>query len=74
MLFCITSYQTLIVLHSKCVCVFRLKVKKGLVSMVAQKTLTTDLWAVTLERSQGSKHDVVSILCRKHITHKHTHK
>ncbi|XP_068448143.1 transmembrane protein 132C [Clinocottus analis] len=53
--------------------VIRLKVKKGLVSMVAQKTLTSDLWAVTLERSQGSKHDVVSILCRKHSTHKHTH-
>ncbi|TNN77897.1 Transmembrane protein 132C [Liparis tanakae] len=42
--------------------IIRLKVKKGLVSMVAQKTLTTDFWAVTLERSQGSKHDVVSIL------------
>ncbi|KAL6109995.1 uncharacterized protein ACO6RY_19168 [Pungitius sinensis] len=53
--------------------VIRLKVKKGLVSMVAQKTLTSDLWAVTLERSQGSKHDVVSILCHKHSTHKHTH-
>ncbi|XP_034400826.1 transmembrane protein 132D [Cyclopterus lumpus] len=53
--------------------VIRLKVKKGLVSMVAQKTLTSDLWAVTLERSQGSKHDVVSILCRKHSTQKHTH-
>ncbi|KAM8878870.1 transmembrane protein 132C isoform 2-T3 [Spinachia spinachia] len=53
--------------------VIRLKVKKGLVSMVARKTLTSDLWAVTLERSQGSKHDVVSILCHKHSTHKHTH-
>lgn len=57
-----------------CVCVFRLKVKKGLVSMVAQRTLTSDLWAVTLERSQGSKHDVVSILCHKHNTLKHSHR
>ncbi|XP_054460424.1 transmembrane protein 132C [Anoplopoma fimbria] len=53
--------------------VIRLKVKKGLVSMVAKKTLTSDLWAVTLERRQGSKHDVVSILCHKHSTLKHTH-
>ncbi|XP_040000791.1 transmembrane protein 132C [Xiphias gladius] len=53
--------------------VIRLKVKKGLVSMVAQRTLTSDLWAVTLEGSQGSKHDVVSILCHKHRTLKHTH-
>ncbi|GAA6233773.1 transmembrane protein 132C-like [Lates japonicus] len=53
--------------------VIRLKVKKGLVSMVAQRTLTSDLWAVTLERSQGSKHDVVSILCHKHNTLKHSH-
>ncbi|XP_056228848.1 transmembrane protein 132C [Seriola aureovittata] len=53
--------------------VIRLKVKKGLVAMVAQRMLTSDLWAVTLERSQGSKHDVVSILCHKHNTHAHTH-
>ncbi|KAM7418297.1 hypothetical protein PAMA_015758 [Pampus argenteus] len=53
--------------------VIRLKVKKGLVSMVAQRTLTSKLWAVTLERSQGSKHDVVSILCHKHISIKHIH-
>ncbi|CAK6979737.1 LOW QUALITY PROTEIN: transmembrane protein 132D, partial [Scomber scombrus] len=53
--------------------VIRLKVKKGLVSMVAQRTLTSELWAVTLERSQGSKHDVVSILCHKHSTIKHIH-
>ncbi|XP_044041545.1 transmembrane protein 132C isoform X2 [Siniperca chuatsi] len=52
--------------------VLRLKVKKGLVSMVAQRTLTSDLWAVTLERSQGSKHDVVSIFCHKHSSRKHT--
>ncbi|KAA8594442.1 hypothetical protein FQN60_011577, partial [Etheostoma spectabile] len=52
--------------------VIRLKVKKGLVSMVAQRTMTSDLWAVSLERSQGSNHDVVSILCHKHSTHTHS--
>ncbi|KAG8014997.1 hypothetical protein GBF38_022229, partial [Nibea albiflora] len=53
--------------------VIRLKVKKGLVSIVAQRTLTSDLWAVTLEKSQGSKHDVLSIFCHKHNTVKDTH-
>uniref|UniRef100_A0A671UXR1 Uncharacterized protein n=1 Tax=Sparus aurata TaxID=8175 RepID=A0A671UXR1_SPAAU len=53
--------------------VVRLKVKKGLVSVVAQRTLTSDLWAVTLEKSQGSKHDVLSIFCHKHSTLKQTH-
>uniref|UniRef100_UPI003AAF2F82 transmembrane protein 132C n=1 Tax=Centroberyx gerrardi TaxID=166262 RepID=UPI003AAF2F82 len=53
--------------------VIRLKVKKGLVSMVAQRTLTSDLWAVTLERTQGSKHDVISIICHKHTPVKHIH-
>ncbi|KAG7485849.1 hypothetical protein JOB18_019742 [Solea senegalensis] len=52
--------------------VIKLKVKKGLVSMVAQRTLTSDLWVVTLERSQGSRHDVVSIVCHKHSAAKHT--
>ncbi|KAM7009366.1 transmembrane protein 132C [Tautogolabrus adspersus] len=53
--------------------VIRLKVKKGLVSMVAQRTVTSDLWTVTLERSQGSTHDVVSILCHKQSAIKHKH-
>ncbi|XP_070710583.1 transmembrane protein 132C [Pempheris klunzingeri] len=53
--------------------VIRMKVKKGLVSIVAQRTLTSSPWTVTLERSQGSKHDVVSILCHKHSTLKYTH-
>ncbi|CAL8329182.1 unnamed protein product [Merluccius merluccius] len=52
----------------------RLKVKRGLVSMAAQQTLTSDLWAVTLERTQGAKHDdVISIICHTHTLHKHTH-
>ncbi|XP_051801357.1 transmembrane protein 132D [Acanthochromis polyacanthus] len=46
--------------------VISLKVKRGLVSIVARRTLTSDLWAVTLERSQSSEHDVVSIVCHKH--------
>ncbi|KAF7651855.1 hypothetical protein LDENG_00104580 [Lucifuga dentata] len=52
--------------------VIRLKVKKGLVSMVAQ-TMPSDLWAVTMERSQGSKHEVVSITCQKQSSLKHTY-
>ncbi|KAK2919583.1 hypothetical protein Q8A73_003954 [Channa argus] len=53
--------------------VIRLKIKKGLVSMVAQRTLTSELWAVSLERSQGSQHDTVSILCHRHSKLKHIH-
>ncbi|CAJ1053266.1 transmembrane protein 132A [Xyrichtys novacula] len=53
--------------------VIRLQVKKGLVSIVAQRTVTSDLWTVTLERSQGSTHDVVSILCHKQSGRTHTH-
>lgn len=53
--------------------VIRLKVKKGLVSMVAKRTLSSDLWAVSLEQSQGSKHDVVSILCIKQDSSTHLH-
>lgn len=52
----------------------RLKVKKNLVSLVAQRPLTPDLWDVTLEKSQGSSHDLVSIFCRHHGIHKHPHK
>ncbi|KAJ0033537.1 hypothetical protein NQD34_000644, partial [Periophthalmus magnuspinnatus] len=51
--------------------IIRLKVPKGLVSLMAQRTLTSDLWAVTLEKTQGPDHDVVSILCHKHSTAKH---
>ncbi|XP_072318690.1 transmembrane protein 132D [Eucyclogobius newberryi] len=51
--------------------IIKLKVPKGLVSLVAQRTLTSDLWAVTLEKTQGPDHDVVSILCHKHSTAKH---
>ncbi|XP_068178439.1 transmembrane protein 132C [Antennarius striatus] len=52
--------------------VIRLKVKKGLISVVDQRGSTTELWAVTLEKSQGSKHDLVSIFCHKQNTFKHT--
>ncbi|XP_059187046.1 transmembrane protein 132D [Centropristis striata] len=53
--------------------VIRLKVKKGLVSMFVQRTLTSDLWTVTLEKSQASKQDVLSIICHKNSTPKHTY-
>eukprot|EP00066_Takifugu_rubripes_P021524 XP_011610790.1 PREDICTED: transmembrane protein 132C-like [Takifugu rubripes] len=53
------------------VVIIRLKVKKNLVSVVAHRSLTPDLWDVTLEKSQDSSHDVVSIICRKHGIHKH---
>ncbi|KAJ8000921.1 hypothetical protein DPEC_G00185400 [Dallia pectoralis] len=45
--------------------VIRLKVKKGLLSLLAQRSLNFDLWVVTLERTQGSRHDVISITCHK---------
>ncbi|XP_064782952.1 transmembrane protein 132C-like [Oncorhynchus masou masou] len=49
--------------------VIRLKVKKGLLSLVAQRSLNSDLWVVNLERTQGSKHDVISIICHKLARH-----
>lgn len=42
-----------------------------MVSVVAHRSLTPDLWDVTLEKSQDSSHDVVSIICRKHGNNKH---
>ncbi|XP_039883170.1 transmembrane protein 132C isoform X2 [Simochromis diagramma] len=51
----------------------RMKVKKGLVSIVAQRTLTSDMWTVTLERTQASKHDVLSILCHRQRKLKQPH-
>lgn len=47
--------------------------KKNLVSVVARGSFTPDLWDVTLEKSQGSGHEVVSIICHKHSLHKHPH-
>ncbi|CAL8270749.1 unnamed protein product [Gadus morhua 'NCC'] len=56
----------------------RLRVKRGLVSMAAKRTLTSDHWAVTLERTHGAKHDVISIVCQtntlnSHTPYRHTH-
>ncbi|XP_019216032.1 transmembrane protein 132B isoform X3 [Oreochromis niloticus] len=51
----------------------RMKVKKGLVSIVARRTLTSDMWTVTLERTQASKHDVLSILCHRQRKLKQPH-
>ncbi|KAL4640608.1 transmembrane protein 132A-like [Arapaima gigas] len=45
--------------------VIRFKVKKGLLSLKAQPPRTSDHWTVALERSTGSKHDTVSIICHK---------
>nr|XP_046183462.1 transmembrane protein 132A-like isoform X2 [Oncorhynchus gorbuscha] len=49
--------------------VIRLKVKTGLLSLVAQRSLNSDLWVVNLEKTQGSKHDVISIICHKLAGH-----
>ncbi|KAL2097356.1 hypothetical protein ACEWY4_006563 [Coilia grayii] len=43
----------------------RLKVKKGLLGLVDQPSMNSDLWIVTLEKSTGSKHDTISIICHK---------
>lgn len=68
------SCKVLHTLFLKSVCAVRLKVKKNLVSVVAHRSLTPDLWDVTLEKSQDSSHDVVSIICRERGIHKHPHK
>lgn len=39
--------------------------KKGLVSLLEQLTMSSDLWSVSFERTTGSKHDTVSITCTK---------
>ncbi|XP_036372549.1 transmembrane protein 132C [Megalops cyprinoides] len=53
--------------------VIRLKVKKGLVSLLAQPSLASDFWAVTLERSTGSKHNIISIICLRAGSHTGTY-
>ncbi|XP_056324990.1 transmembrane protein 132C [Danio aesculapii] len=40
----------------------RLKVKKGLLSLEVHPVTHSDLWMVNVERTTGSKHDVVSII------------
>ncbi|XP_061580279.1 transmembrane protein 132C isoform X2 [Cololabis saira] len=51
--------------------VIRMKVRRGLVSTVAQRAPDSDPWAVTVERSQSFKHDVISIFCHKRTTKQH---
>ncbi|KAG9342376.1 hypothetical protein JZ751_016371 [Albula glossodonta] len=45
--------------------IIRVKVRKGLLSLLAKPSPLSDFWSVTLERSTGSKHDIVSIVCLK---------
>uniref|UniRef100_A0A672QEW7 Transmembrane protein 132C-like n=1 Tax=Sinocyclocheilus grahami TaxID=75366 RepID=A0A672QEW7_SINGR len=40
----------------------RLKVKKGLLSLEVHPVTNSDLWIVNVERTTGSKHDVISII------------
>ncbi|XP_073699184.1 transmembrane protein 132C [Garra rufa] len=40
----------------------RLKVKKGLLSIEVHPVTNSDLWMVNVERTKGSKHDVISII------------
>ncbi|XP_067297292.1 transmembrane protein 132C [Pseudorasbora parva] len=41
----------------------RLKMKKGLLSLDVHPTTNSDLWMVNVEKTSGSKHDVISITC-----------
>ncbi|XP_028834538.1 transmembrane protein 132C isoform X2 [Denticeps clupeoides] len=45
--------------------IIRLKVKKGLLAFDAQPSIMPGLWAVDLERTTGSKHDTISIICQR---------
>ncbi|KAK2909067.1 hypothetical protein Q8A67_004904 [Cirrhinus molitorella] len=47
----------------------RLKVKKGLLSLEVHPVTNTDLWMVNVERTTGSKHDVISIISHSTGTH-----
>ncbi|XP_049336953.1 transmembrane protein 132C isoform X2 [Astyanax mexicanus] len=45
--------------------IVRFKVKKGLLSLQAQPSITFDLWTVKVERTSGSKHETISIISRR---------
>ncbi|KAK7166038.1 hypothetical protein R3I93_005967 [Phoxinus phoxinus] len=47
----------------------RLKMKKGLLSSEVHPTTNSDLWMVNVERTSGSKHDVISITSQSTGTH-----
>lgn len=60
-----------IVVSSRSLCESRLKMKKNLVSIAAQRSLAPELWDVSLEKSQSSSHEVASIICRRRGIRKH---
>ncbi|KAI4884915.1 hypothetical protein NFI96_013210 [Prochilodus magdalenae] len=45
--------------------IVRFKVKKGLLSLQAQPAMNSDLWTVKVERTSGSKHETISIICHR---------
>ncbi|XP_016323571.1 transmembrane protein 132C-like [Sinocyclocheilus anshuiensis] len=47
----------------------RLKVKKGLLSLEVHSVTNSDLWMVNVEKTTGSKHDVISIISHSTGTH-----
>ncbi|XDV15349.1 hypothetical protein PO909_015462 [Leuciscus waleckii] len=47
----------------------RLKMKKGLLSLEVHPATNSDLWMVNVERTSGSKHDVISITSQSTGTH-----
>ncbi|RXN20018.1 transmembrane protein 132C-like [Labeo rohita] len=47
----------------------RFKVKKGLLSLMVHPVTNSDLWMVNVERTTGSKHDVISIISHSTGTH-----
>ncbi|XP_064193752.1 transmembrane protein 132C-like [Anguilla rostrata] len=46
--------------------VIRLRVKKGFISVLAQpSSAASEFWSVSLERSTGSRHDIITVICLK---------
>ncbi|XP_066534381.1 transmembrane protein 132C [Hoplias malabaricus] len=45
--------------------IVRFKVKKGLLSLQTQPTVNSDMWTVKVERTSGSKHETISLICRR---------
>ncbi|XP_030643674.1 transmembrane protein 132C [Chanos chanos] len=45
--------------------IVRLKVKKGLLAVVAQPVRNSNFWSITMEKTSGTKHDTISLICHK---------
>ncbi|XP_061101027.1 transmembrane protein 132C-like [Conger conger] len=43
--------------------VIRLRVRKGLMSLLAQPSVASEFWSTSLERTPGSSHDIISVIC-----------